>query len=185
LDRCDSATFKWEDFVRDTLAWAQHEIEQLNLTLYDQVNNDMQAALTAVFNAAKFERFAAHGPRKGPLTVGNPLAVPCFARLPGWNVPSSATTAKQPVLVEAAEGVAATRTLGSALSDTDAVAVGFGSEYPGIDKDRKEFCVLLTVNGERIMANNGWIWGGNALEDFAGPASRACVSSLLFFMHYC
>ncbi len=173
MDHYDAATFNWEVFVRDTLAWVQHEMEQLNLTLYDQVNGDLQAALTAVFNAAKFERFADHGPHKGPLTVSNPLAVPCFARLPGWNILSSATAAKQPVLIEAAEGVAAVHTLGMALNDTDPVAAGFESEYPGIEKDRKEFCTLLTVNGERIMANNGWIWGGNALEDFAGPDSRA------------
>jgi hypothetical protein len=39
--------------------------------------------------------------------------------------------------------------------------------------DESELCRLEHVVLDRVMANNGWIWGGSAMEDFAGPASRA------------
>lgn len=35
------------------------------------------------------------------------------------------------------------------------------------------FTRVDTKNGEVAMVNNGWVWGGNPLKDFAGPSSKA------------
>ncbi|KAJ2235727.1 bifunctional 4-alpha-glucanotransferase/amylo-alpha-1,6-glucosidase [Coemansia sp. RSA 485] len=45
-----------------------------------------------------------------------------------------------------------------------------GDEYKIVDP---LFTTVETPDGQRHLANNGWIWGGNPLDNFAGPQSKA------------
>eukprot|EP00040_Diaphanoeca_grandis_P022413 m.120406 g.120406 ORF g.120406 m.120406 type:complete len:1491 (+) comp28801_c0_seq1:247-4719(+) len=104
-------------------------VDKVNLPLYKQLDEDLEAVITNVQNTILWERVDANGPKQGRVTSTNPVMSVSFVRLPNWR------ETKDPIVL-------------STFDVDDLVDT-------------------------RVLACNGWIWGGDPLNNFADATSSA------------
>ncbi|KDE06879.1 amylo-1,6-glucosidase [Microbotryum lychnidis-dioicae p1A1 Lamole] len=109
----------------DTAEQASKELQRvldiINVSRYEQYDDDRKAILTNTRSRIRYTRIDADGPKYGKISNKSPLVEPLFTRLPK----SKATDKHDPKSL--------------------------------------------------ALANNGWIWDADPLQNFAGPESRTYI----------
>ena len=136
-------------FVRRLNSASDAALNALNLEPYAHYDRLVERILGNVRNRVNYERLADHGPKLGPVTAQCPVVATYFTRLP---VPEHDQ-------VSAGQGPSAS------MPTRPDRAEGLGGG-PGAQDNAESYMVV----------NNGWIYNGDPLTDFAAAGSDSYLA---------